>query len=139
VLASKGGQLKKANQVCDQLQSELTAVTSERDKLAEELQQLSSRSEEQEQVLASKGGQLKKANQVCDQLQSELTAVTSERDKLAEELQQSQEAGGLTLQQLSQVQSKMNHYFSLSREQQAVIDRQNRLSTQALELASASA
>jgi DNA repair exonuclease SbcCD ATPase subunit len=131
-------QRKKLRKTCDQLKSELTAVTSERDKLAEELQQLSARSEEQEQMLASKGGQLKQANQVCDQLKSELTAVTSERDKLAEELQQSQEAGGLTLQQLSQVQSKMNHYFSLSREQQAVIDRQNRLSTQALELAAAS-
>jgi hypothetical protein len=56
---------------------------------------------------------------------------------LAEQVKDAQEEAELTLVQLHQVQEELEHYFLLSRDQQSMIERQNKLSSDALALAAA--
>jgi hypothetical protein len=71
-------------------------------------------------------------------LQNECDTLLAERDTLATQLNESKEEAELTILQLHQVQEELEHYFLVYRDQANLLDRQNKLTQNAIKLASGS-
>jgi hypothetical protein len=133
----------------------------------EELEHVFLASQENEQKLLANQENLSRCRKAREQLQAELRdaraelrVASSDRESVAAQAKEAQEKAELTLLQLNQVQERLEqvflasqeneqkllanqeeleHYRLLSREQQLMIERQNKVSSQALELAAAMA
>ena len=145
---------KLADQVRDaQHEAELTLLNLHQ--VQEELELIFLTSQEQEKELAANRDELSKAHKNCEDLRAELKVAGSEREKLAGQMKEAQEKAKRTLQQvqneleklcqtsqekekeLAATREELEHYILLSADQQAMIERQNKLSTKALALAAA--
>jgi hypothetical protein len=73
------------------------------------------------------------------QIKSERDTLLAERDALAMQLDESKEEVKLTILELHQVQEELEHYYLIYRDQANLLDKQNKLTQNAIKMASGSA